>query len=291
VLTALLLGTDGISSRTGLYALRGSVAGAQVAIAGLSDPVAFAPLAAFCRAEGAQGWFAIPSGNPTSQAVAYKSVNNLTDDNMFVATDWDYVYDNFAQAQIQVSPIGKLAGIVCGQPAWQYCGNKPINGIEGGWATEQTIRGELSIAEAGQRTANGIMWLGDTPRGPMGLPHGMTSSGKLGSDIRMFNYEAVIVQGILNNIVGDMQSPTDPNDQTRDEAAGALEAVFELQKSSHQIADYNVVVNTTDNTTITVEEGFLIADGYVLTLSGVRFALANLQVGNTVNIPAAPVGG
>lgn len=290
---AALLGVDGITGRTGMYALRSLVQGAQVILAALTDATIGQTLIQFVVEENAIAHIAIPSNTTTTAAIAEKVANVLSNPSLIVDMDWDYTYDAVSQQQLLVSPMGKIAGAIAAQPAYQYPGNQQVNGVVGITGTERISNGvsTISNAEAGQRQQNGLLYLGYMPRAPLGpalgLPHGLASDGSLISDVRMLKSVSFAVQQILGTFVGDMLTNDPSTDPTMEQAQAALQNYFQtLLKPIPQIASYQVIIGASNNTQVTIAQGFLIATILVKTLSAAQYVLALVQVGKTVQVLA-----
>lgn len=305
VTDTICLGADG-SPGTGAYSLRGQVAGGQIVIVGLTTTSVFPTLAALCQQEGALGHFTFAQGTSTSTAAASKATNSLSHDFMLLDIDWDYVFDQYAAANgtsnglLLTPPAAATAAVIAQVPPYLYPGNKPYAGKQNIVGTERLSivnNGNISAstaigqAEKAQRQAAGLLYLGPTPRGPLGLPFGTTSSGRLISDVRMQIQIGYALQGILGNFVGEMLS-TDPNDETLRNARAAVDTFMQsLLAPTRKISAYKNVMDSSDNTSTTIGQGFLICKLSVQTLSAAQFAVAALQVGNTVQIVTTPVGG
>lgn len=289
ITSANLIGTDGMPG-TGIYSLRGLVSGGQVIVAALTDLTIGQTLNSFAVQENCIAWLAFPSETPTQTEINDIATNNLVADSLFLASDWDYVYDTIQGQTVLVSPMGKLAGLVAAQPDWQYPGNQAaaINVT----ATDRISGGISSIngGEQGQREQAGIMYLGympQAPRGPaLGLPFSMTSTGRLVSDIRMMKAIAFSLQVLLGKYVGGMTNPNNLNSLTFKFVRDAIDGYFQnlMIGQTPQIAAYSNVTDQTNNSTLSIEQGFIISAIAVQTLSAARFILAFVQVGNTVQI-------
>jgi hypothetical protein len=296
VTDAITQGTDAGVDSTGMYVLRKQVAGAQLVLADFTTTADFANVAAFAFEEGAFAFATFAAGTPTATAVSTKATNNMSSDNMAVVMDWDQVYDTYQGNAILVSPIGKIAGVIASLPAFQYPGNNPPRGVQGVTTTERLELGSIPDSEAAQRQSNGILYLGLTPNGVLGLPHGLTSSGVQINVVRMRNYIANGVGQIMGRFVSGMLETNLPIAQA-DENDPRVQCQAALNQwlgtlataGQRQIAAYQVVINDTNNTSATMEDGFLIAQIFVTTLTGVQFSLAVVQVGNTVQIQTAPL--
>lgn len=298
ITTSTLMGVDGNTGRTGIYALRGQVSGAQLVVAQLTDLTVAQTLVAFAQSENCVAWVASPSGTATPTQVTNKSTNNASNANLFYATDWDYRYDTVSGALRLVSPIGKAAGAIAMLPAWQYPGNHPVNGgVLNITSTERTST-PISVAEAGLRESNGILYLTNNPllffQGGYGLAHGMASDGQtLISDVRMLKSIAYSLQVIYGKYVGSMLGIVKGNlvvigpNGVQSSPQDAVDQYFQtLLTPQPQIAAYSNIMDASNNSPTTVAQGQLIGNVRVTTLSAARFVIAALQVGVTVQIQA-----
>lgn len=299
ITSATLEGTDGSSNRTGMYALRGTSFGGLI-LAGNTDLTAASVVTAFLSTVGGIGFGSLPSGTTTTAAVASKATNNVSNPRFVLCQDWAYVNDPLSKnPQMLVDPAAMIAGIVMAQPPYLDPANKPVNGKTGINGTERTVNAQPvdPLSEGAQRESNGIMWLtNQMPRGGgfFGLPHGQASDGSNIADTRMLDFIGVQVLQILGLSVGEMQTPPPSsgadNDVTRNTAQARLNAFFgTLRPAAEGAANpmiYKAAIRYTGTLT-QVQQGYLPFAIDVTTLSGVKYALATLQVGNTVWIPAS----
>ncbi len=297
--TALLVGTDGLTGRTGIYALRGLCSGGQLIVADLTDPTQGQTLVAFAVEENCIALLAYPTGTSTTSAIATRASDDLVNPNLLLCSDWDTVYDVVSAKTTNVSPMGKIAGLIAAQPDYQYPGNQQVNGAIGVLGTERIVGGisTISAAEAAIRQQNGIMYLGFMPRalnGPqLGLPHAVTSDGvTILSDVRMLKSISVTLQQRLGAVVGTMMSSA-PGATFGQPAFGAardaMDAYFQtlLAGPPQKISAYQILLDASNNSTASVQGGFLIASVLVTTLSAAQFIVSALQVGKTVQIQTA----
>ena len=300
VTSSVLQGTDGTTGRTGMYALRGTSFGGLL-LSGSTDLTTASNMAAFLGQTGGLGFVSIPSGTTTAAAIASKNTNNVSNQRIIACMDWCYVNDPLSKtAQKLVSPAAVIAGIVMALPPWKSPANKPVAGKVGINGTERTINAQPvdPNSEGALREQNNITWLTNQNIGAGGvfrLPHGQASDGSNISDTRMLDFIAVQVLQILGQSVGESQTPPPTNgapdqDATRNAALGRLVAFFDtlnpaVEGRAHPRI-YAASVRFTGTPT-QVQQGYLPFGIDVTTLSGVRYALATLQVGNTVWIPNA----
>lgn len=288
------LGVDGITGRTGLYALRGLVSSGQVLLAGATNPVLGSSLIAFRQAENCLAHLAFPLGTTTASALSTRQANALSDPGLVLSLDWQYVFDVVQKQAIYVPPSAKIAGIIASLPSYLSPGNQPAVGAAGVIGTERITNGvnTVSVAEAAQRQQNGLAYLGYMPRairGPqLGMPHGMASDGVTRiTDYRMLALSIDTIQANEGQFVDSPMSASASN--LGQPAFGliqdTLDAVFGGWKTSQQIADYSVTLPS-QNTPTTVGEGYLILSVLIQTMSSAQFIVNLLQVGPNVVVNA-----
>ena len=291
-----LIGLDGLTGRTGIYATRGLCSGGQLVVAGLTDPTQGQTLITFAEEENCIALLAFPTGTTTTAEVTTRQTDNLANPNLILCSDWDTVYDVVSAKQMNVSPMGKIAGLVAAQPDYQYPGNQQVNGAVGVMGTERIIGGinTVAAAEAAVREQNGIMYLGFMPRalnGPqLGLPHAVTSDGiTILSDVRMLKSISAVLAQRLGSVVGTMMSSASGatfGQPAFGVARDLLDGYFQglLAGPPQKISGYQVLLDSSNNSVTSVQGGFLIASVLVTTLSAAQYIVAALQVGKTVQI-------
>lgn len=289
--SASLIGVDGNSGRKGMYALKGTGFSGLI-LAGLVDLTVASTIAGFCQQQGAISAYAANSGETTDSFVAAKTSNNANSQFMLAVQDWDWYFDSVSGAKKLISPLGAVMGIVMSLDPWVDPCNKPYIGKMGISGTERTSGQPIDGGEAGERQTNGIIYLtNNMPRGGglLGLPHGQASDGSNILDTRMLNYIARQLLAIYGQFVGETQTESDADD-TRAQASGVVNAFFRtlLNPKKPRVSAAKLIMDTTINTPTTIEQGFLIAQHYVKTLSGIKYILAAVQIGNTVQIVANP---
>lgn len=298
ITSSTLIGTDGNTGRTGIYALRGTIQGGVLIVAGLTDPTVAQTIAAFCQSESNMAVVLLGAeGITTDAAVAAKNTDNVSSSFLYAVQDWESTFDVLQGTTRLVSPLGAVGGTIASLAPYQDPINKPYGGKAGMLGTERTISTSqpLSSGEQQERALNDISYFTNTLRpGGFVLADDHMSDGSLLSDTRMRNFIALTCLQIGTNFVGELQS-TDANDVTRIHFANALKAFLNglLQPPapglSRQINAFQVIADASNNTTTTIEQGFLIANVIVQTLTGVRFALTVLQVGNTAQVSMTQV--
>ena len=299
-ITSSILQGANTTPGTGMWALRAQSFGGLV-LAGNTDLTVGANIASFLGQYGGIGFMAISSGTTTAAAIASKASNNISSPRLVPCMDWCYVNDPLSKnPQKLVSPAAVVAGVVMALNPWQDPAYKPQGGNVAINGTERTVNAQPvdRNSEGGQREQNGLMWVTNQNLGAGGnfqLPHGQASDGTPIADTRMLDFIAANVLEILGQSIGQNQTPppsgsAPDKDVTRLAAYGRLIAFFHsLAPASEgapnpQINAYSVKFT---GTALQVQQGYMPFEIDVTTLSGVRYALANLQVGETVWIPQA----
>jgi len=286
-----LVGTVTGSTLKGMQAATGLIWGSQLVLADFTTAALFAAVAQFANVEGADGWSTFASGTDYITAIANKTSNTMSDDNMNVIMDWAYVFDKYQKAQILVSPLGKAAGIVASLDPFAYPGNKPQDGAEGISSTERLAKGAIGISERGQRESNNINWL-DYDNGKWVLAHGLTSAGRQINEIRAQKYImyragqiAKLYQG------GDVESTVpfaqaDENDARKQLYTALLGLQTELQG---KVSSMGIILNDSNNSPASLAAGFLNFELDVTTRAGVQYIIGATKVGNAVKVTAPPL--
>ena len=292
---SLVVGTNATgAARTGMYAFSGAARGGNLVLAGVSSYTAYSAMATFCQTNLCVGYWSFPINTDTIVAVPDRNTNALTSQFMQLSEDWVQFNDPAQGIARYLEPAAKVAGIVAGQPAFLYAGNKPVGGTPNVISTERTVTIPINIpAESGLRESNGINWIGNPiPRGNVfGLFHGMMSDGLTTiSDVRMAFNIGLGIEQILGQFVGQMQG-TSNNDTTRAQARAAVNAYMNqfLPPNQQQINSYTDVLDTTNNTPTSIAQGIMLCSLEVETLAAVRFAVAAVQVGTGVQISVTNV--
>lgn len=285
--SADLIGVDGDTGRTGLYALRGAVQGGQVIIAGFTDATQAEALIGFASTEACLAGISFPLGTDTPTAIASIATNGITAP-LIPCIDWEKTLDPYSGLPVYVAPAAKVMGIIASLDYYQDPSNKPYgNGAQGVLGTERYAT-PITIGEATTRKAAGLQYLTNPiPRGAVwGLTHGKLVGGGNIADTRSADFIGLSLEVILGPFVGEDQTD-DANDATRSDANAAVISFLAAQQAPvRKIDAFRNVVDTSNNTPTTVEQGFLNDSVAVRTLSGVEFVLVSEQVGTTVQITA-----
>jgi hypothetical protein len=300
VTSVMLMGQDGTTGRTGVYAFRKKIRGGQVIIAQFTDCTFAQALATFCQEEACITSIALGgAGTTPSQAVATSQANSVASRFVFQVLGEPFYTDPFTGVNGLQSPLGSAAGTIASLNPWQPPLNKPRGGGLAMTATEftlgqfpdETILQSNNIAYFKKKNGQFVLW------------QDRMSDGTPVADTRMLNFLAVQIEAIGDKYIGETQSsaglatsPTTPlSDATR---AAYVNDINNLLLPMANPANPQISpilpgqpkpfsVSLSSNTPTTVQQGFLIASISVLTLSGIRYALAVLQVGSTVQVQQA----
>lgn len=279
--SAMQIGTDGTSGRTGMYALR-STGAAVFGLCGNTDSTIYATIQTFAESEGMLAIVAPPNGTSTATLSTTKQSTNLTSDWAKVVKDWISFYDATNSIQRSVAPIGETVGFRCAVNPWDSTLNKPAGGLSNFIATLPTST-PYSEAEIGVMLAAGI----DTICNPIpvgnvyGFRTGVVASGKDDNYPIFTSYLARSFGQVMGPFVGALQS-SQQGDQTRARARAAFHNF--MSTISPYIDSYDLTLNHTNNTATTVGEGYLIASINVRYLGVIRQFLLNFQGGPTVSV-------
>ena len=276
------VGTDGVTGRTGMYALRSS--GVSVfGLAGNADSTQWATMQTFAESEGMLAVSAFPTGTSTTADIATKQSVNANADWLKLLKDWLTIQDSVNTVQRLISPIGEYVGLRCGLSPWESSLNKPVTGFGNFLSTERT-GSPYSEAEVGQLTQAGI----DSIQSPIprstslyGMRTGAVASGNDDSYPIFTQFLAKSFGSIMGQFIGDMQGAS-KGDRTRSRARSALHN-FMSTVAAH-IDAYALTLNASNNSQTTVGEGYLIGSIQVTYLGVVRNFILNFQGGATVQI-------
>jgi len=298
VTEAMMIGADGDSGRTGLYALRGSGAD-TVFCSGCYGPAVAAAVDAFVKSELAYGLANVgPSGTTTNAAVATKQTNNIASTSLSLCIDWVGMNDPNTQQPRTVSPLGFIAGEISSLLPEQSPGNKPVNGFSPRLLYTERSQGGQPISgfgngggEIGKRASAGLLYITNQLAGSNGLfkvAHGQNTSGIPGLDginsTRMTNLLTRGIFSIVGPYVDGLQS-ADPNDPLRTTVGDALRQWLGTFKTAKRIVDYSVD-DGSGNTQATVVAGFAYVLIQVQYLGVARFFIPTFQGGTSVVIAA-----
>lgn len=280
-----LIGVDGTSGRTGMYALEGSGVG-QFILCGCTDLTTAGAQALLAQSELS---FSVgplfPSGTQTSDAVTAKQTNNINSPYQAPVIDWLSVRDAVSGQQNLVSPLGCVMGIIASMPPWLSPMNQPDIGIPDILGTEQN--GAPLGAEAGQREQAGILYIGPLQRKSTlyGLPHGQNASGAGDQTggikyTRLTNYLMRLIPLSLGPVVGENQGYDDP-DPAREDARARVTQQLTVLKNQKAIQSFQVLDPASMNLPITIDEGYLLMAIEVGYYGEVRYIVATLDAGGS----------
>ena len=289
--STVLQGVDGITGRTGMYALRGAINGGQFIFAGyyMASSADTTPQAAvaFNNSEGVRCGLSFAQGTQTTTAQTVKSANSASDPTLDVFIDWIQMIDQWSGLATYIAPHAKGMGIISSLDYYQGPLNQPQGaGAVGVLSTEKYVNG-INLVGGGEyatRTAAGINFL-SKPSGVWALANPYTSDGKtFVSDARATWYFGIGFMTVCAPFLGNGQSAV-ANDKTRLKVKAAMNSFLTQQINPVQkISGYSNVCDLSNNTTQTIAQGFLMDNVAVQTLSNVVIILVNQQVGVTAQL-------
>lgn len=290
VTSAQLLGVDGVSGRTGIFAERGIGVG-QFAISGLTDFTVGPSFSAYAAPR--YKMFVGPSfplGTSTTSALSIKQTNGANSIYQAVIKDWVLWFDYTINQARLVSPEGVALGGIASRSPEQSPGNQPETGFNSFLlATELT--GPISDTELDALAGAGIIAIGPMVRNSslIGLVGGQNASGISGQDgvnyTRLTGFLIGALRNIANPFVNSLQSQQD-NDPTRRLFKKAIDGFLISLKTAGQIDSFNTTCDKTNNTASTIPAGQLNALVLVRYLATVRYINIGLVagVGVTMNV-------
>lgn len=305
VTTATLIGTDG-TSRTGMYALRGSKANIVV-LADATDPTYWTNQVAFGYSEGIAymiGTVAAGFQDNVAGAVGLKQTAGIDAyDFKLMTGDWCQINDPFSGTTRFISPQSFAAGVLAVTRADGSSLNKPIYGIV---ATQKSLaRKGYSDADLSQLYTGGLDVI------TLGIPASSSSFGcRLGINTssnnqtntdnypRMINFLGNTILYGMTPYVGRTQTP-----DTRLQAKNAIQSFLSVLASSTlsggaMIGDVNnpgslaaafkVILDASNNPIQQVALGFMQCDVQVVLFSIIQYLVVNLDAAQNITIQALP---
>lgn len=294
VTSSTLLGVDGTgAARKGMYALRGSIAGALFGLAGCTDATTWSTMLGFGQSENAIPGAIYAQGTTTDAAIALKQSTGVSDWQIEYFKDWLYIKDTVNNIQRYVSPLGHSLGFIANLSPEQSPGNKPMSGLLG---TERTMAQipydatELKkLEDAGIKVITNPIPYGDV----FGFAHGR--NGSLDPNTNQTSYSRVTLMitlslgKALGKFIANIQSKR-PDDQSRRKAEGMANTYMEELKRPltpdgyGMIDDYKNTVDSSNNNATTVGQGVAIGYSEVSYLGVIEKFIWSIMGGQTVVI-------
>lgn len=289
ITSAVMLGQDTTTPRTGMYALRNT--GTSVAmLADVTDATTFTTQIAFGRSEGIYMVAAGPSGDTIANAVSTKATAGVDDPWMKLCFgDWIYWLDTVNNVTRVISPQALFAGQLAALSPQNSTLNKPMQAIAG---TQKSVSNQqYSQADLQQLAIAGIdLITNPVPGGAYfgaRIGHNTSSNPLTNGDnyTRMTNFIAATLNGGMGKFVGLPQSLN-----LQQEASGTLGTFLDTLQGQAMIGNsagtlaYSVEIDAANNPQARVNLGYMQADVKVQYLSIVEKFLVNLEGGTSVQI-------
>jgi hypothetical protein len=282
VTTSTLLGVDGMgTARTGMYAMRGKIAGGAFYLAGVAacDTTTWSTMLGFGQSEYAVPCFAFPLGTSSPAAIALQQTVGVRDWQCYFFKDWLYIKDTDNAVQRYVSPIGQGLGFLMNLSPEQSPASKPMTGFIG---TERTMGGvAYDSTEALALENAGILYITNPVSygNVFGFAHGRNGSSDPNANqvnyTRMTLLITLSLGGALGRFIGRNQSAL-ANDPTRRRAKNMADTYMEELKRAKtgsdygQIVDFVNVVDASNNNQATTAAGLAFGSSQVTYLGVVE---------------------
>jgi len=283
-----LLGADS-STRTGLYALRGSKA-SVIALADCDDTTTWSNQVAYGLNEGSYMILTGPAGQSISAAISAKSTAGIdTPWAKLMLGDWVYFNDTVNGQQRLISPQGYALGRLGNLAPQESSLNKPIFGLIG---TQRSAANQsYSSAELQQLIAAGIEVICNPAPGGTYFAcrsgHNTSSNPVTNGDVytRMTNYIAATINAGMGLFIGKIHTPA----QQR-EAKATLDNFFSNMEQQGQIGTtdgtpaFETILAPANNPRSRVALGYMQADCKVVYFGIIEKLLINVEGGASVQI-------
>lgn len=309
ITTAALIGVDGLTGRTGIYALRGLPI-FQMGVAGLVDPTSWSLQLAFAISENLVTVLGVAQGTSSQTAVANKQPSGIDDYHALMVKDFLFLNDTQNKLIRLVSPIGPTLGRIAALSPERSPGNKPIFGYLGTERTGYVAAGgafrpgtPYSSAEIGLLEQNGILFmtLPAVGGGYLALRHGQNSSSD--PTRNGINYSRMVLF-IARSLSASPSNTSGPLGFVVNEVHTAalrrrvISAISQFLGSlsdpgpgrAQMIGDvtggpaFSIVCDSTNNPPSLVAQGYLYVSVQVKLLSIVRFFILNIEAGQSVTV-------
>lgn len=295
--TADMLGVD-VSPRTGMYALRGQGV-SMAALIDLTDPNSYSIQEAFGLSEGIYMMLLGPASQTIAEAKTAKEGAGLIGyDTKYLVGDWCYIFDTFNGVTRMISPQGFVLGRLSNLAANMSGLNQQIVGIVG---TQGTMSGPgytnadiVALCNAGLDLIYNPSPGGDYFALQSGQNVSPAVLTRMESYTRLTNYMAYSIANAVGIYVGQLQNPT-----VRQSAYATLMGFFMNLFNAGMIGDVNfpndatkafkITLDATNNPSLSVQEGYMIADIQIVDYAVIRVFLVNLQNGQVSLQSITPV--
>lgn len=276
--SAVLIGSDSTVPRKGMYALRSQGCAAAV-LADADDTTQYTYQNVFGLAEGVYMFVTTPSGDTIFNAVMTKASAGIDSYGVkIVLGDWCQIFDNTNNVYRFVPGSGFLAGLRVAQSPERSLLNQPLNGIV---ATQKSLSGlDYTGADIQQLELAGIDVIANpSPGGNLFAAqtgHNTSSNALTHGDnyTSLTNYIAVTLGSAVGPFVGKTNTPT-----LQAQAKATCDTFFLNMQQAGQIEDFQVICDSSNNSTSREALGYLQIDIQVQFFGIVEKILLNIQGG------------
>ncbi len=291
---AQVLGSDSVTPKTGIFALRNQGASVAIVASGMPATTAWPTIQSFADSEGVIFVLNIAAGTSTGTAISTLQTAAIQDYNIVVINEFGRFFDTVNNVLRSVPLAPYYAGLLATLSPEQSPLNKPIRGLV---ATDRSSSANpYTEGELGQLTNAGIEVI-VTP-----IPRGNLFGPRIGRNTqvnnlvqapaeygRMTNYLAQSFSKTIGQFVGELQS-TSPQDPLRRRVSTLGNQFLSLLQRFGQIDTFRFTCDLTNNTPATIAQHFLFAFARVRYLASVWWFVLSLQGGTTVITQAASLG-
>ena len=286
ITSTVLLGSDSVP-RTGMYALRNT----GCAVAWLADCYTSTSFQAQVTFGLAEGVYMVGTGAPgesMSSAITNKTTNGV-DSYAFklMLGDWVYWQDTYNGLQRLISPQPFVAGLIAAYGPQYSSLNQPLNSIV---ATQMSYSNQVyALADLQLLAQAGIDVITNPSVGgryfSARFGHNSSSNVAIHGDnyTRMTNFIATTINSAAGQFVGILNTPG--ANGTQGQAQAFIESFFDTMlqaKPQPMIAAYSVQLDSSNNTSQSIAQGYLNAYVKVRYQSVVEFFNICMEGGQSV---------
>lgn len=276
-----VVGAPGVSP-TGIYVLDGSTFN-HLCVVGVTDPDTFPDIAIFANSNNAVAHFTFEGGQTVAEMVS--AANALAvQDNRVLGGDYFLWNDTYNQVNRYLQPGIVDAAMACVLKPQQQVMNKPILNIIG---TQKSASGrKYNSSELEQLCQSHIDVLvapGTLQRGQyFSFLNSLSFTNNLARQRdnwqKLTYFISLSIKGWAEYFIGELQTPT-VREEAETNIAGFLSTLWKNgvigDVSEPQKPPYTVIINDTNNSDLTVSQGYMIANVSVDYLAGIAYFVIN----------------
>lgn len=282
--SASFFGSDVQGNRQGVFALRGlPIVPAFFQCCGLYDETKFATLQQLTYQEIMRVVLPFETGISTTDAVAARAANGISDKRVMYAKDWIYWTDPVSGKVLFTDPVAILIGRMAALSPELSPLNEQVYTVVGTEHPAVYPGDEIGLLEQ-----NGILVICNPCLGNpyFGISTGNTTSlNSIEQPIEYSRFQdwiGLTFAATLNKFVGKKQGLYDP-DNTRQKCKQLVDdTMYELYENE-QIVDWTSQVDAVLNTPTTIQQGYLKGKLKYVPFSTVKFVLLEIATTKSLN--------